>query len=197
MKIGGFRAALAEWIGIISGLLSILGIQNLRYCPDIETRLTWTAISVLLLIYFTTYRGLIRRIHLSQKVASRHIKDKIEYEHMNRQSYLEWRIKNYFNDEDIEKGIVWHQIQSSLPFAIITLFATPWGIVFDFLNSHFNSTHTVYLQNEPPQEIPVVLFEWPLMKLLFIMASYALILFFSVVSAKNIFNAEQIDFSDE
>lgn len=192
MKLAETRAALAEYIGIISGLISILSVQALNHCPDIKTRLIWTAVSVLLLIYFTTYRGLIRRIHLSMKIAKRHIDDEITYEGMSRQRYLEYQVDGYFASDSANRSVAWLQLLSSFPFFVLICFFTPWGVVFNFLNTHFRTTHTIFLQNEP-QEIPVVLFESPLMKLLFIAASYGLILLLCVKSAENIFDAEQID----
>ncbi|MFH7245843.1 MAG: hypothetical protein ACHWZW_23695 [Spirulina sp.] len=196
ININKARAALAEYIGIISGLISILSVQALNYCPDIETKLIWTSVFVLILIYFTTYRGLIKRIHLSLKIAKRHANDEIGCEWVSRRRYLEAKINAYFLGGSANKSIVWLQFLSSLPFFAIICFFTPWETVFDFLNTNFRTTHTIFFQNEP-QEIPVVLFESPLVKLLFIAASYGLILLLCVKSAENIFDVEQLDLYDE
>ncbi len=157
-------------LGFLASLFTLYTFRNLDNCPDIEQRLALTLLLLIILIYFTTFAGYLRRKQIGREYG-----------------------RGHFYDPEVQSGIRWLQILVSLPFAIGTALVTPWNEIFNILNNHFTFEHQPFNPFSPAEIIISRPFENVFFQILFIMAVYGIALLFSMVTAEKIYYALQLE----
>lgn len=158
------------YLGILSGLFTLYTFKNLDNCPDIEQRLALTLLLSLILVYFTTFAGYLRRKQIADKYG-----------------------RGHFYDPEVQSGIRWLQLLVSLPFAAATALITPWNEIFIALNNHFTFEHQPFDPFSTAETVISRPFDNVFFQIFFIVVSYGIALLLSMVAAEKIYYALQFE----
>ncbi len=162
------------YLGLLVNLFTLYTFKNLDSCPDIEQRLALTLLLLLILIYFTTFAGYLRRKQIGRD-----------------------NERGHFYYPEVQSGIRWLQLLVSLPFAVGTVLITPWSEIFNALNNHFTFEHQPFDPFSTAETVISRPFENVFFQIFFIVVSYGMALLLSMVAAEKIYYALQIERSSK